>query len=231
MGGAQETPWGKILRINPETPAWEKIQEAVDVLNSGGVILFPTLSLYGLGADAANPLAIARVFEIKQRPASKPLLVLVRDMDELRALVKTVPGAARKLMDRFWPGNITLVFEARDSVPENLCAGTGKIGIRMPFHPVAKALCRAFGRAITATSANLSGAPGGESLSSMDEAVFHRVDLVLDAGPLAGGPGSTVVDVTVDPPKILREGTVQTESVLETLADIPEKTLHKYHAT
>jgi L-threonylcarbamoyladenylate synthase len=217
MAGARETRRGKIFRIDPKAPSKEIILEAVKVLASGGVILFPTLSLYGLGADAFDPSAIARVFEIKQRPASKPLLVLVRDMNDLRSLVKDVPGAAQKLMDRFWPGNITLVFEARNKVPENLCAGTGKIGIRMPFHPVAKALCQAFGKPITATSANLSGASGGESLGSMDQTVINRVDLVLDAGPLAGGSGSTVVDVTANPPKILREGTVPTESVLDAL--------------
>jgi L-threonylcarbamoyladenylate synthase len=223
MAGARETRRGKIFRIDPEAPSKEIILEGAKILTSGGVILFPTLSLYGLGADAFSPSAIARVFEIKQRPVSKPLLVLVRDMDDLGALVKDIPEAAQKLMDRFWPGNITLVFEARDTVPENLCAGTGKIGIRMPFHPVAKALCQAFEKPITATSANLSGAAGGASLEDIHPSVIQGVDLVLDAGPLAGGAGSTVVDVTANPPKILRQGTVPTESVLDALGQIPEK--------
>jgi len=213
MKKVQEKEAGNLRRINSKAPEKDLILEAAGILKSGGAIIFPTLALYGLGANALDSKAVQRVFEIKNRPLNKPLLVLVQNMEGLRALVKSVPEAAEKLMKQFWPGNVTLVFEARDTVCEILCAGTGKIGIRMPQHPVAKALCRATGTPITATSANLSGDSGYESINLMPPSLVSQVDVILDAGTLAGGLGSTVVDVTLDPPRILREGNTHSERI------------------
>ncbi|MBU4001800.1 MAG: Sua5/YciO/YrdC/YwlC family protein, partial [Proteobacteria bacterium] len=130
MKKVQEKEAGNLRRINSKAPEKDLILEAAGILKSGGAIIFPTLALYGLGANALDSKAVQRVFEIKNRPLNKPLLVLVQNMEGLRALVKSVPEAAEKLMKQFWPGNVTLVFEARDTVCEILCAGTGKIGIR-----------------------------------------------------------------------------------------------------
>ena len=156
----------RTVRIDPSDPDKSDIRRAVGILNRQGVLVFPTTGLYGLGADAFSPEAVSRVFAIKQRPQGMPLLVMVPDLDEMDRVVRCVPDFARPLM-RLWPGGITLVFEAGEGVPSVLTGGTGKIGIRMPAHPVAKELVRHFGGPITATSANRSGSP----------AVYHPANL------------------------------------------------------
>ena len=198
----------KIRKINPENPEPSIIAEAVAVIKEGGVVVFPTRCLYGLGADAMNPDAVERVFEIKQRPDNKPILVLINSREQLEMLVKKIPPDAAALMDAFWPGRVTLVFEARDS------AGTGKIGVRLAGHLAAAALIKESGCPITGTSANLSGSPGCFRLSDLDAPVAGQVDLILDAGRLRGGTGSTVVDVTAKTSRILREGEVTPAQIL-----------------
>jgi len=184
------------------------IQEAAQIVCSGGVVVFPTTGLYGLAADAFNPAAVDKVFVAKQRPPDRPILILVSNIGEIRHLVQEIPLAAERLMTAFWPGKLTLVFQAGTGVLPSLTAGTGNIGIRLPVHPVARSLVRAAGRPVTATSANLSGRPGCSRIMDIDATVLRAVDLILDAGPLEGGAGSTIVDVTHDPPVILREGAI-----------------------
>jgi len=204
--------------ISVHKPETEVIKEAVEVLRKGGVIAFPTSTLYGLGADARNPVAIQRIFAIKSRSPKQPILILVQDKTWLVRLVKNIPPVAEILMDAFWPGGITLVFQASQSILPDLMGDTGKIGIRVPKHPVATAMVSELGGALTGTSANLAGQPGCADAANLDAAVASQLDGVLDAGSLKGGRGSTVIDVTVEPPDILREGTIsrdQVESVLE----------------
>ncbi|MBF0202889.1 MAG: threonylcarbamoyl-AMP synthase [Desulfamplus sp.] len=196
------------------------IQKAAAIINAGGVVVFPAKCLYGLAADALNPEAVERVFHIKQRPLTNPLLVLIDDVCQLDSLVMPVSDnigsfAAIALMERFWPGNITLVFHAAPNLPEALTAGTGKIGIRMPGHPVARALVRQVGRPITGTSANISGKPGCNQISQLDPEILSKVDMVLDHGILKGGMGSTVVDVTCAPVKIIRQGEIGSHDILK----------------
>jgi len=207
-----------IRKINPGEPEPQIIAEAVAVIKNGGVVVFPTRCLYGLGADAMNPDAVERVFEIKQRPDNKPILVLINSREQLETLVKKIPPAAAALIDTFWPGRVTLVFEARDSLSARLAAGTGKIGVRFAGHPAAAALIKESGCPITGTSANLSGSPGCFRLSDLDAPVAEQVDLILDAGRLRGGTGSTVVDVTGKKMRILREGEVTAEEIQRALA-------------
>lgn len=171
------------------------------------MLVFPTSGLYGLGVDAFNPRAVSRVFAIKQRPSDNPVLVLLSDMHDMHKLVRTIPDYALPLL-RLWPGGITFIFEAGDRVPAALTGGSGKIGVRMPLHPVAKALTVRFGGPITATSANRSGRPAPASAAALDPAMVSQTDMVLDAGALAGGIGSTIVDVTRWPIEVLREGAV-----------------------
>lgn len=177
-----------------------------ELIRSGGVVAFPTQCLYGLGVDAFNPDAVDRVFEIKKRSAKKPLLVLITEYADLAMLVANIPPAAHSIIKALWPGHVTLIFQANPALPVNLTAGTGKIGIRMARHPVARELVRAAGGPITATSANVSGTAGCARVPDIGPILTEKVDLVLDAGPLKGGAGSTIVDVTVNPPQILREG-------------------------
>jgi L-threonylcarbamoyladenylate synthase len=201
------------VRVDPVSPDPEPIRLAVDTLGKSGVVVFPTSGLYGLGADACNGEAVARIYAIKGRPDHKPILVLINDLRALDRLVRAVPRHAQALMQHLWPGGITLILEAAAGVSEMLTAGTGKIGVRLPAHPVARALVAQFGGAITATSANRSGQPAVAGVDQLDRAVKEGVDLILDAGRLAGGSGSTVLDVTCRPPKILRDGTVSRQAI------------------
>jgi L-threonylcarbamoyladenylate synthase len=207
----------KIGAIDPLHPQADLIDTAVRILESGGVIAFPTGSLYGLGADALNAGAVDRVFAIKMRAPDKPLLILVPDRKVVFDLAAEVPPAAKRLMDRFWPGQVTMVFKALSGLPTNLTAGTGKIGIRLPGHPVARALVSAFGRPITGTSANLSGRGGCHRIDELDATLIEQLDLVIDAGPLKAGIGSTVVDITGAEPIVIREGVVSKQAILAAL--------------
>ena len=203
-----------IRKINSQKPETEIIKEAAAVIKQGGVIVFPTRCLYGLGADAMNPDAVERIIEIKQRPQDNPILVLIDSDNQLEMLVEKIPSAADAIMEAFWPGRVTLVFDARDTLPDSLTAQTGKIGVRLPGHPVAAAMVRQVKGPLTGTSANLSGRPGCYRLPDLDPQIAGQVDLVLDAGTLQGGAGSTVVDVTEEPPRILREGEVTASQIL-----------------
>jgi L-threonylcarbamoyladenylate synthase len=204
----------KIGVIDPLHPEADLIDAAVRILERGGVIAFPTGSLYGLGADALNASAVDRVFAIKMRASDKPLLVLVPDRKDVFDLAAEVPPAAKRIMDRFWPGQVTIVFRALPGLPANLIADTGRIGIRLPGHAVARALVSAFGRPITGTSANLSGQMGCHHVDELDAMLIEQLDLVLDAGPLKEGIGSTVVDITGAEPIVIREGVVSKQAIL-----------------
>ena len=204
----------RIKKINPVTPEPEIIAEAAAVIRQGGVLAFPTRCLYGLGADAFNPEAVERVVKIKQRSEQNPILVLIDSKKRLASLVKHIPPVADAIMDAFWPGRVTIVFEARNSLPAQLTAQTGKIGVRLPGHPVAAAIVQQVKGPVTGTSANLSGQPGCYRTQDLDPTIAGQLGLILDAGTLVGGIGSSVVDVTVTPPRILREGAVTTREVM-----------------
>ncbi len=206
-----------VRRIDPHRPASDAIAEAADAIRRGGVVLFPTRLLYGLGADAANRDAVGRIFGLKGRPADKPILLLIGQKAQLSDLVADVPATAERLMAAFWPGRLTLVFRARPTVYRGLTAGTGKIGIRLCAHPVSAALATAVGGPITGTSANRSGEPGCARVSDLPPAMRERLALVLDAGPLPGGLGSTLLDVTTNPPTVLREGAVSETEIFRIL--------------
>ena len=188
------------------------VLQAGRILENSGVVVFPTTGLYGLGADARSHKAVRKVFSIKRRPACKPVLVLVPGIGDLEGLVDTIPDYASHLL-ALWPGGLTLVFRAGRNVPSVLTGGSGKIGVRLPAHPVAWALADAFGGPITGTSANLSGFPAVASAAALAPELVRETDLVMDAGPLAGGPGSTIVDVTIWPVAILREGAVKRRAI------------------
>ena len=207
-----------IRKINSQRPEIETIKEAAAIIRRGGVIAFPTRCLYGLGADAFNPDAVERMIQIKQRPDNKPILVLIDTRNRLKSLVTHIPPAADAIMEAFWPGRVTLVFETRDMLAVQLTAQTGKIGVRLPGHPAASALVKHVKGPVTGTSANLSGRAGCHRAQDLERQIAGRLDLILDAGTLMGGVGSTVVDVTVDPPRVLREGQV---SAIDILSRVP----------
>ncbi|HET6489195.1 MAG TPA: L-threonylcarbamoyladenylate synthase [Syntrophales bacterium] len=207
-----------MIKINPEHPEPDRIDEAVAILKSGGVIALPTETFYGLGADARNEQAIEKIFGIKGRDFNNPILVVIGDRNHLESFAAEIPEAARKLMDRFWPGPLTIVFRAAPSVSPKLTAGGAKIGIRLTSHPIAMAIAKRLGGPVTATSANRSGAPECSSAAEVLSQLQGRIDDVVDGGQTMGGKGSTLVDVTVYPPKVLREGMIPSSLIQDTLA-------------
>jgi L-threonylcarbamoyladenylate synthase len=209
-----------ILKINPDKPEAERIDEAVALLKKGGVIAFPTETFYGLGADARNDEAIEKIFGIKGRDFKNPILVVIGDRGHLDAFATDIPDKARELMDRFWPGPLTIVFRAAPSVSPKLTAGTGKIGIRLTSHPIAMEISKRLGGPLTATSANLSGMPECSSAVEVLSQLGGKLDGVIDGGQAPGGKGSTIVDVTVSPVKILREGVIAASLIQDTLGKI-----------
>ena len=204
----------KIRKINPADPETGIIAEAARIIRNGGVVVFPTRNLYGLGANAFNAKAVSRVFHIKRRPENKAILVLIKDKDKLGRFVEHIPHTASVIMERFWPGRVSIVFKSKEDFPVNLTSGTGKIGIRLPAHNVAFALVNAAGSPITGTSANLSGSAGCSHIDDLESKISDQVDLILDAGPLKEGAGSTVVDVTAGKPLILRQGELSQKDIL-----------------
>ncbi|MDZ7666153.1 MAG: L-threonylcarbamoyladenylate synthase [Desulfotignum sp.] len=208
----------RVIRVHPDHPSPDTIHRAAEIIKDQGVVVFPTQCLYGMAADARDPAAIKKIFHIKKRPENNPLLVLVHSMADLENMVARIPDAAQKLMQAFWPGSLTLVFEARSDISDLLTAGTGKIGIRIPAHPVARALVKAAGRPVTGTSANLSGTPGCSCIQALPHELIQSVDLVLDAGHLQGGSGSTVLDITCNPFRVFREGRIPSSTIHQMLA-------------
>jgi L-threonylcarbamoyladenylate synthase len=202
----------RLSAVDPEQPDVRAIAAAAAVIEAGGLVAFPTESFYGLGADALDTEAVARVFEVKGRPEQKALLVLVDSVDMAAGLAARISDGARALMARHWPGPLTLVLEAAARVPAGLTGGTGTIGVRMPGHAVARALVRSAGRPITAPSANPSEAAPPRTAAAVRGYFEGLVELILDGGTTAGGPGSTVADCTVWPPRILRQGPVVVEA-------------------
>jgi len=198
----------EILAVDPLVPDRQVIGKAASCIRGGGLVVFPTNTFYGLGAMASDAHAVERVYRAKKRGSGKPLLVLISRLTDLPSLVEFVPDPAKLLINAFWPGGVTLVFHAKGTLPANLTGHTGKLGIRLACHPVASALVQEVGGPVTGTSANVSGNQAATSVDRLDGDILEHVDLVIDAGKLGGGKGSTLVDVTMDPPGILREGTI-----------------------
>ena len=198
----------EVVRVDPAAPDQRVLDEAARVLGRGGLVAFPTETFYGLGAAALDRRAVRRVFEVKGRPASMPLLVLVDSEAMVGRVALEIPARARALMTRHWPGALTLVLRASAGLPAELTAGTGTVGVRLPAHATARALVRALGAPVTAPSANPTGAEPPTTAGAVLAHFGDALDLVLDGGPTPGGAPSTVVDVTVDPPRVIRQGAV-----------------------
>lgn len=199
----------RLLRVDPRQPQPVALREAAGILSGGGLVAFPTETFYGLGANALDPEAVRRVYTVKGRSELKPLLVLVDSVQMAESLVTEVSTAAWSLVTKYWPGPLTLVFKAIPGLPGDLTAGTGTIGIRMPSHPVTFGLVRAAGFPVTAPSANLSGQEPPTTSAEVQQALDGEIDLILDGGPTKGGLPSTILDATVSPPRVIREGALE----------------------
>ena len=193
------------------------IRRAAQVLRSGGLLAFPTETVYGLGADAENVHAVQRIFEVKGRPPTHPLIVHIGASDELARWAAEVPEAARLLAERFWPGPLTLVLPRSDRVPLDVTGGLDTVALRVPDHPLALALLRTFGGAVAAPSANRFGSVSPTTARHVHEDLGTAVDFVLDGGPCAVGVESTIVDLSTGQPVILRPGGIPREEIERTL--------------
>ncbi|MCJ7429788.1 L-threonylcarbamoyladenylate synthase [Candidatus Bathyarchaeota archaeon] len=209
-----------VLKVDSEEPDVEKIHVAADFIKRGGLVAFPTETVYGLGANALNAEAVLALFEAKKRPLDNPPIVHVCDVKDVCRLAETVPSQAEALMERFWPGPLTLIFKRSDVVPDVTVAGLDTIAVRMPRHNVALALIRESDCPIAAPSANLAGRPSPTSAEHVLDDLGGRIGAVLDAGPTVVGVESTVLDLTVDPPQVLRPGGTTFEVLLEVLGRV-----------
>lgn len=211
-----------------------KIRFAADVIRNGGLVAFPTETVYGLGANAFDETAVKRIFEAKGRPSDNPLIVHIADKDKVRELAAVIPPVSVMLMDAFWPGPLTLVMHKSPAVPPVITAGLDTVAIRMPVHPIALALIKACGLPVAAPSANISGRPSTTRAEHVIEDLFGKVNVIIDGGSADVGLESTVLDVTVNPPMILRPGGVtaeQLESLLGGIAVDPVLSIESTEST
>ncbi|NUN48476.1 MAG: threonylcarbamoyl-AMP synthase [Candidatus Brocadiae bacterium] len=190
-----------------------EIARAVRILESGGLVAFPTETVYGLGADALNEKAVKRVYKLKGRPEGHPLIVHVGDANAVQEYAAEFPEAAHRLAARFWPGPLTLILKKSDRIPTTVTGGQDTVGLRVPGHPVALALLKAFDGAIAAPSANRYGKVSPTTAQHVYDDIGGKVDLILDGGPCAVGIESTIVDVSTGEPTILRPGGVTREEI------------------
>ena len=210
----------KVVRITSPDPERGIIEEAAQVLRGGGLVAFPTETVYGLGADALNPRAVHKVYDAKGRPVDNPMIVHIADRKDLASFARSVPAKSALLVEAFWPGPLTVVLPRAAGVPDVVTADLDTVAVRMPNHPVALALIRAFAGGIVGPSANISGRPSPTQASHVVDDLEGTIELVLDAGPTAIGVESTVVDCTTDPPLILREGGLARESIEEIVGKV-----------
>jgi L-threonylcarbamoyladenylate synthase len=197
-----------VRRVSADRPDAAVIREAADVLRRGGLVAFPTETVYGLGANALDAAAVETIFAAKGRPATNPIIVHAADAETAKSLTLSWPEIADRLAQRFWPGSLTLVLPKHPQVPDVVTAGGPTVGIRVPAHPTALALLRASELPIAAPSANRATQISPTTAEHVFRGLNGRVDMILDAGPTPGGLESTVIDLTVQPPKLLRPGLV-----------------------
>ncbi len=191
----------------------EAIRQAAEIIRQGGIVAFPTETVYGLGADAYNPLAVARIFEVKRRPYFDPLIVHIEHPAHLRKLVKKIPSNARKLTEELWPGPLTVVLLKEEKIPDIVTAGLPSIAVRMPDHPIALSLIKESKCPIAAPSANPFGYLSPTRAEHVREQLGNQVDLILNGGPCTVGVESTIVSFLEDEPRLLRPGGVSLEEI------------------
>jgi L-threonylcarbamoyladenylate synthase len=210
----------EVVRVDPEQPEDEAIRRAAAVLRRGGLVAFPTETVYGLGVHALDRPAVRRLFEAKQRPAADPLIVHVLSLADADPLLDAIPASAHLLAAAFWPGPLTVIMRRSARVPDEITAGLAGVAIRVPAHPVARALLQAAAIPIAAPSANLFSRPSPTRASHVVDDLDGRIDMVIDGGPTSVGVESTVLDLSRDVPTILRPGAVTAEMLRNVLSEV-----------
>jgi len=207
--------------VNPVYPSDEQIQLALKSLRAGGIVAYPTETFYGLAVDPENEQAVAALYDLKKRSRGKALSLLIPEKEFLSSITPSCPELYERLIDRFWPGPLTLIFKKRDNCLPFLTGNDGSVALRVSSHPVADELCQQWGKSITATSANLSGHPEMITAEDIDKLWGDRISYILDGGKTAGGPGSTIVRCDTDCVmcEIVRRGRITELEIRQTLLD------------
>jgi len=208
----------KVIHIDPDNPSAEAVNLAATVLREGGIVVFPTETVYGIGASATSCFGPQEIIDIKVRPKSKPLPWLVENRDALDTYGVDVPDYARRLADGLWPGALTIVVNAAEAVAPEFRDSRGTVALRCPDNELVQELLRASGKPIITTSANTSGQPSAASFDELEERIIAAADLILDGGETRHGTASTVVDCSGELPVVTREGAIPAKQVMEVAA-------------
>lgn len=212
----------KIVRVDEQHIQEELVQRAGDIVKAGGLVAFPTETVYGLGGDALNPDSSKKIYAAKGRPSDNPLIVHIYRMEDLYVVAQEIPEAAKRLAQRFWPGPLTMIFKKAEIVPYETTGGLDTVAVRMPSHPVAAAFIRAAGGYVAAPSANRSGRPSPTSAKYVVEDMQERIEMIIDSGDVKIGLESTIIDMTEEEPAILRPGYITKEMLEEVLQSVGE---------
>ena len=210
----------RIVKIDPDRPREETIKEAAKIIKDGGLVAFPTETVYGLGADALNEEAVRKIFEVKGRSLDKPLSILIGNKEELSKYIQEIPKAAEILIEIFWPGPLTLIFRVSLLMPDIIRGTNNTIGIRMPDCKIAREIVRASGTSLACPSANLSGRPSPTKAAEVIKDLGEKIDLILDGKVTKIGVESTVLDLTTYPPTMVREGALKREEIEEVVGKV-----------
>ncbi len=207
----------RIYKVDPEKPSDDVIEECIEILKRGGLVVFPTETVYGLGAYTFNPKAVLKIFEVKRRPPTNPLIVHISELEQLNEIVAEIPDVVFELAEKFWPGPLTLVLKKNPKVPDVVTAKLDTVAVRMPAHPVALKLARI---PIVAPSANIAGKPSPTTAEHVIKDLYGKVDAIIDAGETPYGVESTIIDLTKKPPVLIRPGALPVEKIEEILGSI-----------
>lgn len=211
-----------IVKVDPERPEGSVIEAAAGIIRRGGLVAFPTETVYGLGADAMNGAAVRRLFDAKGRPADNPLILHIASSEMLSRVAEDIPRRAEALAQRFWPGPLTFVLRRRPEVPETVSAGLPTVAVRLPANAVAVELIRRADTPIAAPSANTSGRPSPTRAAHVAADLGGRIDMILDGGDTRIGIESTVVDLTTDPPVVLRPGWITRDAIAQVIGPVEQ---------
>ncbi|OYT50423.1 MAG: threonylcarbamoyl-AMP synthase [Desulfurococcales archaeon ex4484_204] len=203
----------KVVRVSPDNPDAHVLIECARVIKAGGLVAFPTETVYGLGADAFNEEAVRRVFKVKGRPPNNPLIVHIASLNQLGEVALSIPERAWKLIRWSWPGPLTLVLKRKEDLPQEVTAGLDTVAVRMPANPIALKLIELSRTALVAPSANLSGKPSPTTAEHVIQDLYGKVDVIIDGGETIYGLESTIIDITAEPPEILRPGAIPPEAI------------------
>lgn len=210
----------KIIKIDPLNIDYSLLSEAADIIKRGGLVAFPTETVYGLGADSFNENAVKNIFKAKGRPSDNPLISHIADESELSLFAREVPETAKELIKNFWGGPLTIILKKKQGIPDSVTAGLDTVAVRMPSHSIANALIKLSGTPIAAPSANLSGSPSPTTSKHCIDDLYGRVDMIIEGGSSMIGIESTVLDLSCEVPTILRPGEITPEDIESVIGEV-----------